>query len=314
MAPLNTSSARVVDPILTNHARGYAHPERVGRMLFPVVTVPVRGFKRIEFNKASFVKYNTRRAPGADTKRVNFGFEGLPASLNQYALDAVVPREHVQEAEAGPGINLQTEAVDSVLDVMTLDEEVEQANLATDATKYAASNKVTLSGDDQWDDPDSDPKEVINDGKEAVRKKIGRDPNTLVITSPTFRALDDHPKLLEKTKYTSSDSVTEEILARYFNVDKVVVARGIYAESEDAEDFQDIWGNAAVLAYVAPEGRRSARVPSYGYTYQLAGHSFVEPMAWERNSKSWIAGVTDERSAELVGADAGFLLSDVVAG
>ncbi|MEQ8747347.1 major capsid protein [Pyruvatibacter sp.] len=312
MAPLTNSGARVVDPILTNHSRGYSHPERVGRVLFPVVPVPVRGFKRIEFSKESFLRYNTRRAPGAATKSMTFGYEGLPASISQYALNATVPREHVQEAAAGPGIDLQMEAVSAVQDVISLDEECEQAELALDASKYDAANKITLAGNDQWSDPDSDPKAVINDGKEAVRKKIGRDANTLVLPPAGFRALDDHPKLLEKLKYTSSDSITTAILARYFDVETVVVGRAVYAATPES-DFTDVWGDKAVLAYVAPAGARSVRVPSFGYTYQLTGHPFVEPMRWDPDTKSWVAGVTDERSAELVGAEAGYLISDLVA-
>jgi len=309
--PLTISGARVVDPILSQSARGYTHAERIGHILFPRVQVPVRGFKRIEFGKEGFQLYNTRRAPGSATKEIVFGYEGLPAALNQYALDALVPREYVSEAEQGPGIRLQQEAVRVVQDVMSLDEEVQAAQLATTAGNYGANNKQTLAGSDQWDDPAADTKAQINDGKEAVRKRTGRDPNVMVITSPQFRALDNNTKLQEKTKYTSSDSLTTDILARYWGFDKVAVARSVYAE-DDASDFVDVWGDSAVMAYVPQGAEQSARVPSYGYTYQLAGHPFVEPMAWERSRKSWVAGVTDERSPELVGADAGFLFSDVL--
>lgn len=313
MSPLTNSSARVVDPVLSQFARGYVQAGMIGRILFPRAYVPVRGFKRVEFGKEGFRLYNTRRAPGTATKRLVFGYDGDPAKLYQHALDGVVPREHVDEAAAGPGIDLQMEASRVVLDAMQLDEEVSQATLATTAANYAAENKVTLAGNDQWDDPDSDPKAVIKDGKEAVRKKIGRDPNVLVISKPAFNALDDHPKLLEKTKYTSSDSVTVELLARYFGVDKVAIGEAVYAASNESA-FTDVWGNFAVLAYVPQGGQQSVRVPSYGYTYSLAGHPFVEQTRYDADSKSWINGVTDERSAELVGAEAGFLISSVLGG
>lgn len=309
--PLTNASARVVDPVLSEFARGYTQAGMIGRALFPRAPVPVRGFKRVQFGKEAFRLYNTRRAPGTDTKRVVFGYDGLPAKLNQHALDAVVPREHAQEAAAGPGIDLQTEAARLVLDVMQLDEEVEQAGLATDAANYAATNKVTLAGVDQWNDPASDPKTVVKDAKEAVRQKVGRDPNVLVISKPIFNALDDHPKILEKTKYTSSDSITVELLARYFGVQRVAVGEAVFASGAD-DAFSDVWGNFAVLAFVPQGGQQSVRVPSYGYTYALAGHPFVEQTRWEANAKSWINGVTDERSAELVGAEAGFLISSVL--
>lgn len=313
MAPLNNASARVVDPVLSQFARGYSQAGMIGRILFPRASVPVRGFKRIEFGKEGFRLYNTRRAPGTATKRVVFGYDGEPAKLYQHALDAVVPREHVSEAAAGPGIDLQMEASRVVLDAMQLDEEVAQAKLATTAANYAASNKETLAGTDQFNDPASDPKAVIKEGKEAVRQKIGRDPNVMIMSKPIFNSLDDHPKLLEKTKYTSSDSITTEMLARYFGMARVAVGDAVYTDGDET-GFTDVWGNFIVLAYVPQLGQQSVRVPSYGYTYELTGHPFVEQTRYDADAKSWINGVTDERSAELVGAEAGFLFSSVLGG
>lgn len=312
MAPLNLSRARIVDPVLTQYARGYVQANFVGRELFPRAPVPVRGFKTIQFGKESFRAYNTRRAPGTDTKRIVFGYDGVPANLEQHALNAVVPREHIEEANAVPGINLQMEASRVVLDVMALAEEMAQAALATNAANYAGTNKVTLSGSDQWTNANSKPKDHIKAAKEAVRGQIGRDPNVLVLSKPVFNALDDHPALLEKTKYTSADSITTAMLARYFGVDKVVVGDGVFASGAN-DAFSDIWGKFAVLAYVPQGAQQSVRLPSYGYTYTLANHPFVEQSYYEEDTKSWINGVTDERCSVQVGAAAGYLLSAVVA-
>ena len=72
----------------------------------------------------------------------------------------------------------------------------------------------------------------------------------------------------------------------------------------------DVWGGDAVLAYVPPAGLRQMALPSYGYTYQLSGHPLVEPSRWDADIRSWKNDVLDEFSAELVGADAGFLFQD----
>ena len=84
MAPrnMNTAQARVVDPILSTHARGYRNAEFIGHMLFPIVDIPVRGMRVIRFGKESFRKMNTRRAPGAETARVQYGYaSGRPDGL-----------------------------------------------------------------------------------------------------------------------------------------------------------------------------------------------------------------------------------------
>lgn len=310
--PMNPSQARIVDPVLTNHARGYTHPSRVAQFLFPAVSVSVRGGRRIEFNKDSFKLYNTRRAPGAKRGEVQFGFLGKKFALEQHDLVGKVPQEVSEEAEAVPGVDLGRQAVESVQDIISLGNEHEAATIARDVNTYDADHKVTLSGTDQWSDgANSDPKTDVKEGKEAIRATIGLYPNTLILGPACFSALDDHPKILEKFKYTSSDSVTVEMLAKYFNVARVVVGESVYADDNDA--FVDVWGNDAILAYVAPDGARRMNAPSYGYTYRLRGHPFVAQPWWDNDSKSWKYPVTDELSPEVVGADAGFLIKDAAA-
>lgn len=302
---MNGSQIRVVDPVLTEHARGYTNADFVGEALFPVVEMPTRAAKRIEFDRSSFRRRRTRRAPGTPIAALEFGFEGKPVALHQEALSAITPIEHQQEAGAVPGIDLQQVGVDTVLAVIAMEKEIQRAEVARNAASYAASNKSALVGDYKWSDPDSNPKEQVFDGKEVIRKRIGRRPNTLVLTGGLTSALGKHPKLLDHYKHTNSSSITIAMLAAYFDIDNVVSGDGIYDQADGTT--VDIWGNDAILAWVAPKGQRQMPLPSFGYTYQLRGHPLVEPARWDGDIRSWKNDVLDEYSAELVGADAGFL-------
>ena len=82
---MNTAQARVVDPVLTNHAQGYKQPKFVGHLLFPSVEVLTRGGKVIEFNKDAFRRHNARRAPGANAAQIDFGYSGKP--IHQVSMD-----------------------------------------------------------------------------------------------------------------------------------------------------------------------------------------------------------------------------------
>lgn len=302
---MNGSQIRVVDPVLTEHARGYTNADFVGEALFPVVEMPTRAAKRIEFDRSSFRRRRTRRAPGTPIAALEFGFEGKPVALHQEALSAITPIEHQQEAGAVPGIDLQQVGVDTVLAVIAMEKEIQRAEVARNAASYAASNKSALVGDYKWSDPDSNPKEQVFDAKEVIRKRIGRRPNTLVLTGGLSSALGKHPKLLDHYKHTNSSSITIAMLAAYFDIDNVVSGDGIYDQADGTT--VDIWGNDAILAWVAPKGQRQMPLPSFGYTYQLRGHPLVEPARWDGDIRSWKNDVLDEYSAELVGADAGFL-------
>lgn len=305
---MNSAQVRVVDPILTDHARGYSNADFVGEALFPTVEVPVRGSKRVEFNRDSFRRRQTRRAPGTLIRTLEFGYEGKPVALHQEALGAVVPIEHAEEADQVPGFDLQADAVDLVQEVVSLEKEIQRAETARNAASYAGTNKSALVGDDKWSDPDSNPKIQVGDAKEVIRGRIGRRPNTLLLTGALVTKLGYHPKILEHFKHTTSDSVTLAMLKAYFEVENIVAGDAIYEQANGTT--VDVWGNDAILAYVAPKrasGRRNLALPSYGYTYQLKGHPLVTPMRWDADIRSWKADVIDEFSAELVGADAGFL-------
>lgn len=307
---MSTSQARVVDPILTNHSRGYTQAGLIGDLLMPVVTMPTRAAKRIEFNRASFKRPKIVRAPGTRIAQIDVGYEGKPVALIQRAVGAKTPVEHVDEAAEVPEIDLLTEGVNTVLDVVALDREISQADAARNANTYAASNKVALAGSDKWSHVDSKPGAAVEDAKEVIRKKTGRRPNTLVLGAPVASKLRHHPLILDRFKHTTSETISDEMLASYFNVAQVLVGDGIFDDEADVST--DIWGSDAILAFVPGKGAAAMRVPAFGYTYRLRGHPFVEPVYYSKEFRSWMNDVFDEWSPEVVGPDAGFLFQAAV--
>lgn len=305
---MSLDQARVVDPILSDHARGYSNADFIGDGLFPLVDMPTRAAKRIEFNRDSFKRYRTRRAPGANIAGVTFGYEGKPVSLIQHALSAVTPVEHQEEAAAVPGIDVQKENTDLVLAVIAQEKEIAQAELARNAANYAATNKVALAGADRWTSSDSDPLALITDYSEVIRKRTGRRPNTLAIGGAVAAGLRKHAKIRDHFKFTTSQRVTVDMVQQYFGIQNLLIGDAIY--DQDDGTTVDVWGGDAILAYVPPAGQRNMRLPGYGYTYRLRGHPFVEAPHWERSVRSWINDVFDEYSPELVGPDAGVLIQN----
>lgn len=311
MAPVNTRTAAVIDPILSNHARGYRNLEFIAHLLFPRVSIPNRSMRVIRFGKEAFRMMNTRRAPGADKKRVQYGHASDPISLVQDALEGVVPIEHQEEAMSVPGIDLGQGAINMVLDVIDLGHEHEAAQIARTTGNYPEANRVTLTGTDRWTSDTSTPLADIDAAKEAIRRMIGRYPNTLTLGPTAFNALKRHPKIREQFKYTSSQSITTEMLAAYFDVRRVLVGKAVWLPETAAETVPatDVWGNDAILAYV-PEAGNNFQVPSYGYTYELTGYPQVEVPYFERKNDSWIYPTKAERRTYLTGAEGGFLFQN----
>lgn len=308
---MTPDQARVIDPILSNVAQEYRNQEYVLQDIFPVVPVAQRGGKVIKFGKEAFRIYNTRRAPGANTKRLQVGYAGETISLHQDSMEGTVPMEIQEEAQVVPGIELSTVAVNHVQDSMGLGIEVERAALATTSGNYG-SNVQALTGSDKWSDPTADVLTQILDGKEAIRKRTGREPNKLVISSNQLNKLRVNDQIKAQFKYVTADSITTEMLARYFQLEKVIVPKAVYLDEADDDDadFKDAWGDFAALVY-APSVATGIQVPSFGYTYRLNGYPMVEQGYYERNIKSWCYPVAVEERPYQTAADAGFLFTGV---
>ena len=302
---MSASQVRVIDPVLTEIAQGFRHTEHVGHTLFPQVPVQVSGGQVLEFGKESFKLYQARRAPGSATKRVQFGYLGKSFALVQDALEGQVPREYLRDASRAPAVDLGQRAINSTLRALSLTLEYDQASLATTASNYDSDHKTILSGTDKWSDAGSDPAGDIDTGKESVRATVGVYPNTLVLSAQAFNAVKEHPKVVERFKYTSRDSVTPDMLAALWDLQQVVVGKAV--AFDDVGNDIDIWGNNAVLAYV-PVKSSGMEDPSFGYTYTMQNHPLVEKPYYENNAKSWIYPVTFERLPVLTGILSGYLI------
>lgn len=310
MTQQTAKQARVVDAVLTAVARGYSFPwAPIANILFPNVPVTQRGGTVIEFGPQDFRLINSARAPGTETKRVQFGHSGAAFQLLDYSLEALVPIELGQEA-ASIGIDKYEQGIRGVQRMMDIERENQAATIARDASKYGADNKkVYTDVNARWDDVDSDPIGDVETARKAVRQSIGVYPDTLVVSPNTATALSRHPDILATLTDADIKLATLAQIARALNVERVVVGDGSY---HNGTKFVDIWGSDAVLAYTRVVGLLDGGSPAYGYTYQLEGHPYVEEPYVSRNRKAVVAPVTDCRAPVLAGALAGYLFQNVV--
>lgn len=302
----NLSDVRVIDPILTEVARGYGSPNaKIASILFPIVSVKQRGGTILTFGPESFRLVNTARAPGANTKRIQLGYAKGEYSLVDHRLEGEVPLENGDEAQTVPGIDLGAMAVNTVQDVMANEREKLAADLARNPANYPTENKAALSGTSKWTDPNSNPAEDINEAKEVIRKKIGKKPNVMTVGPKVLSALRNHPKILDRISVTVDRvPATIDQLQRLLEIDRIVEGEATYY---DGNGFQDMWGLDAILAFTTPASMQQRGSPNYGYTYQLQDRPQVEEPYFEKNPQTWYYPVSDAYRPVLVGATAGFL-------
>lgn len=303
------SKLRVVDPVLSALALGYSNTEFIGDQLLPFVTLDKEGGKIPRFGKDVFRLYATERALRAKSNRINpEDVDGIDISLDEHDLE--YPIDYREDAEAA--FPLQAHATNRVVEGIRLRHEAMVASITQNPANYPTGSKIALSGSAVFTDPNSDPEGVVDEAKAAVRNKIVKEPNTMVIGYKAWRALKRHPKLKAILSDTRSRLVQIADLREIFEIENIVVGKGIY--STDNGVVTDLWGGNLVLAYVpkaAPAVAgdapvRSAYEPSFGYTLRKKGNPVVDTRT--EDGKLEIIRNTDIFRPYMLGAEAGYLV------
>ncbi len=298
---------RIVDPVLTTLARGYSNAQLVAASLFPFATVEKEAGKIPQFGKEAFKIYNTERALRAKSNRISpDGVQSIDFVCDEHDLEYPIDYRESEEAM----FLLEEHATNVVTEGIRLRHEKKCADLAQTAENYPTGNKVTLSGTSQFTHASSDPIGVIEDAKEAVRSKIGKRPNTMIIGASSFKALKNHAQLIERIKYSMTGVVTVDLMKQIFGIDNIFVGEAVYVSG--AGTFSDIWADNIILAYVpaAPQsGERTPYEPSFAYTLRKKGKPEIDKRD-EEGGKLRLIRNTDIFVPKIVGAEAGYLISD----
>ena len=310
-AQISAEAARIVDPVLTTAARGYRHPAHVRHWLFPRVPVSARGGRRIEFDRSDFRRVNARRAYGGATQRVQFGHEGQKFALEPYRLEGAQPVEPAQDAMAVAGIDMGMRAADGTQALISLNHEIECATLATTVANYPAGHALVVMENARWDAAGANPTDQVMVGVERIRKATGMRPNVMVMGGAVFSRICVHPNILQQIRYLPEGKQIADAadLARMWRLEHVVPGDSIYVDENDVA--HDVWGNHVILAYTRL-GSVSRAEPTFGYGYGLAGYPMVEQAYLDRNTNTWLYPVADEYEPQIVGGDAGYLMTNVV--
>lgn len=302
---------RGYDPVLTQLSREYKDQQFIATLLFPEVAVAQESGRIITFGKEAFKQHTTNRAIRAASNRI------MPEDLTytNYLLEEHDIEIPIDWRESKAAIyDVRNYASRQVKRILQRTLEIRTAALAFNAANFAAANKTTPIAADKWTATGtSNPIAQIEAGKEAIRASIGVYPNTILLGAAAFRQLKTHPKLENRLQYGYQQVLTEDTLAKIFDIKQVIVGRGI--TSTDAGVVTDIWVDNCLLAYVAGAGDPGDATvapqygePSIGYTIRLEEGLFAD-MYEEKGGKLEIARATDVVSPFMVGADAGYLIS-----
>ena len=273
---------------MTSVAQGYKQPELVGYNLFPRVPVGTRAGNIVTFGKEDFMLYNTQRAPGENPPRAVRVF-GRAFALVDYTWKAPCPSKCSKAAAPEKGYTIDAAAIalrkpQSIL----LRLEKAQADLARTAGNYGSGNKTTLSGTSRWSDLTTGVSDPIRTWRPRKKRSAQRPANARTSWSwgrPTLAKLRQHPKIIDRMKYTGRDVPTVEILASLFGIAQVVVGEAIYSNDAGTRVYRRVGQGRGDRLHRKRRAWPTWACSSYGYN-NLDGYPIAEVPYFDRNAKS----------------------------
>lgn len=266
MPPLNSNMHR--DRALENISIAYKPQGLIADELSPKVMVSRESDIYYVYSRDTMAIPQTRRAMGSKSNRATYSMSTSTYVLEEEALHDLVP-DRLKDNVDKP-ISLDIDTTEILTQKVLLRREKDLATVVQTDTNW--SNNASLTSTLAWsaNTTTSNPITLIDSLSSVIVQQSGMDPNTLVLTDPQFRAAKEHTSIVDRIKHTSPDSVTPQMLARLFNLERILVAKGVehtakegLADTTTAAAF--IWTDAAFLCYVTPTPK--LKTPSALYTF-----------------------------------------------
>ena len=278
--PQPTSSQVHVDAILTNISVAYLQRAEgfIADKVFPMVPVDKQSDKYFTYDKNDWLRDEAQvRADGTESVGSGYNISTATYYADVYAIHKDIGDQ--TRANADAPINVDREATEFVTHRLLLRRENQFVSdfmttnvWSQDVTGVSAS--PTTNQTIQWSDyTNSDPIEDIEAGKASILSTTGFEANTLVLGYDVFRQLKNHPDLVDRIKYTSSQTITEDMLARMFDIERVLVSKSVKATNAEGATgaYSFTTGKTALLCHVASSP--GLLTPSAGYTFAWTGVS-----------------------------------------
>lgn len=303
-----------IDVPLSNLSVAFVPSNFIADDIYPVVPVGKRSDKYFIFDKGAWFRVpNTRRAPNTAPRKVEFSVSSDSYFSDNFALEEDIPWEDLTNAD--PGIDPRQTTAEHLTSLLKLDKEKRIANQVRSTSNVGCS--TTLTGTDQWSDfANSDPFTNISDGQDAVHGTTGKDVNVMAMGRPVWQKLKNHPDILDRLKITDTKMVTKDLMARLFEVEKLLVGGAIEntAEEGQADSFSSVWGGDVFMAHVTPTpGMRQA---TFGYAFQWKPSNFPVPFAvstiMDEHMRKDILSVEYYQDEKIVSAELGYLIKAAV--
>lgn len=303
-----------IDTRLTGISLAYQNRTLIADQVLPRVAVGNQSFKWLNHTKADrFTVPSTIVGRNGRPNEVEFSATETAGVTYDYGLDDVVPNDDI--AAAPEGYDPLGRAVEGLTDLIALDREARCAALVFSAATYPNGNKETNTGDEFWDDVDSNPVTQLLD---ALATPLMR-PNTMVMSQKVFDKLRTNAKIVKSIQANGTDTgiISRQAIASLFEVQNIYVGEAFIntAKPGQTASYARAWGNHCALLHINPLSNTRSPQMTFGYTAQWQGRiagQMSEPQTGLRGAVRVRVG---ESVSEIIcAADCGYFIENAISG
>ncbi len=270
--PNPTVNSVHLDAVLTNMSVAYMQDANnfIADKVFPVVPVSKQSDVYYTYSKADFLRDEFKKvADGAASPEAGYNLGTGTYYCDVWKLSHVIGDQ--RRANSDNPLDPDRDAV-NFLTQQALIKRERQFVSDVFTTGVWGTDVTGGTGFTVWSDQSgSDPEVDIDTARETILKNTGLEPNTLVLGYQVYKALTRHPLVKEQYKYTSSDSITPQMLAKTFDLGNIYISRAVYNSAAEGAtaSYGFAAGKNALLCYVAPSV--GLMTPTAGLTMSWTG-------------------------------------------
>lgn len=308
-----------VDAPLTNISIAYMQDQSryVATKIFPIVNVTKQTNKYFKFTKDDWFRDEVRRrAPATESAGGGYNMSTDSYSCDVWGLHKDLDK-HLLANYDNP-LNPERNATQWLTQQMLIRMEVQ----------WAADYFITgiwgssVTPGTLWSDITSNTLTDVDLAKKTILMNTGFEANYMLIGYDVFNALKQNTAIKAQFQYTSDRSLTVDMLAQYFGIEKVVVLKAVKNSAQEGQTGSYAFiasAKNALVAYVNPAP--ALEMPSSGYFFnwndELGPSEGQGPWGvtkwYMQNIKSTRVEIEAAWDNKLVATDLGYAFINVVA-
>lgn len=326
-----------VDQLLSGISVQYAQDadKFIADKAFSTFGVEHQSDEFLVYPRGWFLRNQVRERPlGGEPAEATYGLSSDTYRAKEYALAAVL--DDRERANATAPFNPEETHVQFLTQNHLINREilfgskyfrsgVWGVNLTGQTSAPSATAQTNTTNIQQWDQATSKPQKAVDELKERMGLTIGQEPTLLILGRTAYTIVKSHPEIIDRLKYTTSENVTKDIIARYFEVDEVLVPQAVQnLAPELAPQLGDNVSNSYILNnksmlllyrnnIVGPKMLTGGL--NFIWRGLLGGNGFSFPVYTDRKVRAfsdWFA-VRTAFDMKVIAPDAGIYIDNIVA-